>query len=596
MSFDDNKSRVLDATDIVALISRTVALRKVGGRFVGLCPFHSERSPSFTVNPERRFFYCFGCKETGNAIDFVMKRDKIEFVDALELLAREAGIELVRSKQNAENASIRQQLIDAQAAAQKFFRRMILTPDAKPARQYLTSRGFNDATLDAFRVGFAPDAWDAFLTSNDARPFSHDLLALAGLLKKRESSDGFYDTFRGRIMFPIRDETGKAVAFGGRILPGSDNPAKYLNSPETPLFSKGRTIFGLDLARDKIKQTGTAVIVEGYTDVLMAHQFGASNVVSILGTAMTESHINLIRRFGQRIVLLFDGDAAGGGAAERSLDAFLSAPVEIAVATLPEGLDPDELFLKLGADAFAKLIDQAVTPLEFFWNADRTRLLAEGGSQSDQQSAIDAFLNRMSGLLEHPETDSIKLLSALARLGHKAGIPLDTLLKKRQSLASRVGGQRRAAGVAGVKQDVPSARDRVERRVLALVLNQPECWIQVQSRVQLEDFGTPMTSRLAEAVWDHIRHVGPTGWDELIASLGEEVKPLALQLLNESIADEPERVLSEAVSFFDAQRDQEATRKALSELRNKSTSVDETELLRMLQEQARKPDPRRATG
>jgi DNA primase len=596
MSFDDNKARVLDATDIVALIGRTVALRKVGGRFVGLCPFHSERSPSFSVNPERRFFYCFGCKENGNAIDFVMKRDKIEFVDALDLLAREAGIELVRSKKNAENASIRQQLLDAQSAAQKFFRRMILTPDAKPARQYLSGRGFNDATLDDFRVGFAPDAWDAFLSSGEAKPFSQDMLSQAGLLKKREGSDGFYDTFRGRIMFPIRDESGKPVAFGGRILPGSDNPAKYLNSPETPLFSKGRTIFGLDLAREKIKQTGTAVIVEGYTDVLMAHQFGASNVVSILGTALTENHVNLLRRFGQKIVLLFDGDAAGGGAAERSLDAFLSAPIEIAVATLPEGLDPDEMFLRQGPEAFAKLIDEAVSPLEYFWNADRSKLLAQGGTESDQQAAIDAFLGRMSGLLEQPNADSIKLTAALARLGHKAGIPLDTLLKKRQTLAIRMTGLRRAAGVAGVKRDIPSAREKVETQLLTLVLNHPEFWIRVQSSVQLEDFSTPATARLAEVVWDHFRHVGPTGWDELMASLSEEVKPLALQLLNESIADEPERVLSEAVAYFDAQRDQEAARRALTELRNKPTSVDETELLRKLQDQARKPDPRRATG
>ena len=255
----DYKSQVLAATDIVQLVGASVKLVRKGRDFWGCCPFHSEKSPSFKVSPEKQFYYCFGCKEKGNAIDFVMKRDRVEFMDALRSLGQAAGIEMQQTGSMKQKAGERQVLLDAHSAACAFFEKLLAHPQhGAPARAYLEQRGFTAETIKRFQVGLAPDAWDGLLKSPVGRKFTPPQLALAGLVKKRDKGDGYYDTFRNRLMFPIRDESGRIIAFGGRVMPGSQDPAKYLNSPETPLFSKGRCVFGLDLARQKIVETRTA--------------------------------------------------------------------------------------------------------------------------------------------------------------------------------------------------------------------------------------------------------------------------------------------------------------------------------------------------
>ncbi|MCS7032437.1 MAG: CHC2 zinc finger domain-containing protein, partial [Phycisphaerae bacterium] len=234
----DGKSRVLAAVDIVQLIGQSVKLVRRGTKFVGLCPFHQEKTPSFTVDPSRQLFYCFGCKAGGTIFDFVMKRDRLEFRDALNLLARQAGIDLPDTSAGQKGVGERQQLLDACAAAVRLFDKWLQHPTAgKPARDYLSERGFRPETLQKFSVGYATEAWDGLLSALSTR-FSPETLLRAGLVKRKEDSNRYYDTFRDRVMFPIRDETGRTIGFGGRVMPGSDAPAKYLNSPETPLFSK----------------------------------------------------------------------------------------------------------------------------------------------------------------------------------------------------------------------------------------------------------------------------------------------------------------------------------------------------------------------
>ena len=216
------------------------------------------------------------------------------------------------------------------------------------AREYLAKRRIDAESIKRFQIGFAADAWDALLRGPVGQKFPPRQIALGGLAKARDDGNSFYDTFRNRLMFPIRDENSRIIAFGGRVMPGSQDPAKYLNSPETPLFSKGRCIYGIDLARQKMVETRTAVVVEGYTDVIVAHQFGASNVVSVLGTAMTEQHVAMLRRFADRIVLLFDADTAGDLAVDRAVGLFLTQPVEIAIASMPPGVDPDGFCWRTG--------------------------------------------------------------------------------------------------------------------------------------------------------------------------------------------------------------------------------------------------------
>jgi DNA primase len=598
----DGRKLVLDATDIVQLVSRSVGLKKSGRSFIGLCPFHNERTPSFHVYPDTQSFHCFGCKKSGNAIDFVIERDKLDFKGALELLAREAGIELPRFSGDGQKAGERQRLLDVQAAGVKFFRRMLLER-GKAAREYLAKRGFNDSILDEFKVGFAPDEWDAVLGSNEFKPFEPPLLVQAGLLKARESGDGFYDTFRGRVMFPIRDESGKTIAFGGRVLPGSDNPAKYLNSPETPLFSKSRTVFGLDLARSRIVETRTVVIVEGYTDVVMAHQFDVRNVVSILGTALTEPHMNLLKRFADRVVLLFDADAAGDTAAERAMENYLSAPLEIGIASMPEGLDPDEVLLQSGKAGFEKIIGSATDAVDFFWRRMWAKYKGESSDMA-RERAIGEFIERVVAMRSNPRVDRLRLDGLLVKLAHRTQIPLDTILRQRAELArkarfQRTGGKTTArpqmrgggrsssspatspgggadAGMPmGYSSDgsnevrfdvseagevssdfgrvssgsgwlskgpvVARARERAEKMILGAILIEPSRWIDVQERVTVEDFADARLRVLAGRLWDLARNEGPLPLGDVLAWLDGEPNSGELKSLAAESAHETQQ-------------------------------------------------------
>jgi len=406
----DNRAQVLQATDIVELISQSVALKRAGKDFVGLCPFHQEKSPSFHVSPSKQFFHCFGCKATGNAIDFVIKRDRVEFIDALRLLAEKAGIQLARFSGEKQKAGERQMLYDAQSAACAFFENWLNHPQSgQVARDYLTSRGFNAETIKQFRIGLAIDAWDALLKSPAVRKFPPGLLAAAGLIKPRQQGEGFYDTFRNRIMFPILEEAqARIIAFGGRKMPNSEDPAKYLNSPETPLFSKSRCIYGLNFARQKMIETGTAVVVEGYTDVVMAHQFGVTNVVSPLGTAMTEQHVNLLRRFAKRIVLLFDADEAGNVAVDRSVELYLTKDVEIAIASMPDGVDPDEYLMQNGAAGFEKMISEARDVLSYTWATMARRFSDAKNDLAGQQKAVETYLALLGSARDAGPVDQMR--------------------------------------------------------------------------------------------------------------------------------------------------------------------------------------------
>src|SRR5215211_1011129 len=389
----DYKALVLQAVDIVQLIGQSVALKRRGKDYVGLCPFHSEKTPSFHVSPSKQFFRCYGCKAGGNAIDFVMQRDRVLFMEALRALGEQAGVEMPKFGVSKEKMGERQVLLEAHSAACGFFEKLLVDESAgRAARAYLDKRGINAESIKRFQIGVAPDAWDGLLRSPAMKKHPPQLLATAGLLKPRNNGDGFYDTFRNRLMFPIRDENGRVIAFGGRVMPGSEDPAKYLNSPETPLFSKSRCVFGLDLARQRIVETRTVAVVEGYTDVVMAHQFGASNVVSILGTAMTEQHVKILRRFADKIVLLFDADEAGETAVNRAVELFMSQPVDFAVATMPDGTDPDEFLMQRGAEPFTKLLTEAPSVLHFLVRQFKRRWTANETNIPEQEKALAAFI------------------------------------------------------------------------------------------------------------------------------------------------------------------------------------------------------------
>ncbi len=590
----DYKQQVLAAVDIVDLIGKSVPLKRAGKDYAGLCPFHQEKSPSFTVSPSKQFFHCYGCKASGNAIDFVMKRDRIEFLEAMRLLGDAAGLERPNSSPQArQQAGQRQQLLDACSTAAGLFQKYLAGPSGDAGRAYLTERGFTGEIAQRFQIGLAADGWDGLLRADAMRPFGPAVLAMAGLVKTRENGGGYYDTFRNRLMFPIRDETGRIIAFGGRVMPGSTDKAKYLNSPETPLFNKSRTVFGLDLARQKIVESRTVAVVEGYADVVMAHQYGATNVVSPLGTALTEHHVTILRRYADRLVLLFDADAAGDSAVNRAVELFLTQPVEIAIASLPDGMDPDEYLLAHGAEAFEGVLKNAADALTFTWKQLAKQFKASDDNLTGQQNAVKQYLDVLNKARSGGPVDGLRWGSALTRVGRLTGIPVEELNRRfSQPAAAAAPAQRQerpehrlpwqprkpynpfrddpngqpkfkkggrggpiGSGRGGYRrEEAPppyrpapgtppplTARDRAERWILAVLLSEPHRWSGLVGRVHVTDFTDAERRKLADLYWLQQQDEGEPVFNEFLEVLGsaseEEGSPdlpsLAVGLLDE---------------------------------------------------------------
>ncbi|MDM7460031.1 MAG: DNA primase [bacterium] len=357
----DLREEIRDRTDLVELISHYVKLERAGKNFKGLCPFHSEKTPSFHVSPALNRFHCFGCGASGDAFAFLMRIEGLSFREAMRRLAEKAGIELRAESLPQDAPDERDRLRKLVYAANFFYRQCLKRTPA--AQQYLAQRGLTPETIEAFELGYAPDGWDYLLKFLQKHNFDLQAAETAGLLKAREDGNGYYDRFRNRITFPIHDASGRVVAFGARTITG-DEP-KYLNSPETPLFEKRNTLYGWHKARGAILQQRAAIIVEGYLDLIMLHQHGFTHSVATLGTAFTDDHANRLKRLVERVYLMFDSDAAGVRATLRAGEVLLQAGIPVFTVSLPSGEDPDSLLRTQGADALQRALNSA-TPIALF--------------------------------------------------------------------------------------------------------------------------------------------------------------------------------------------------------------------------------------
>lgn len=373
----DIKEQIRQATDIVDLVGGYLPLRRQGRIYVGLCPWHDDSRPSLQVNPERQSWKCWVCDVGGDVFSFVMQHERIGFREALEILADRAGIQLrpsARPDIQPGSPHDKKTLYSAmQWAAQQFHQCLLLAPEADAARRYVEQRGLNAESVKRFGLGFSPEGWQWLLDRARTKGFTAQVLEAVGLCAKSSNSGRYYDRFRGRLIFPIRDVQGRTIAFGGRVLPGDDNPAKYINSPETRLFSKSDNLYGLDLARDRVTKLREIVVVEGYTDVMMAHQVGLDHVVAVLGTALGPRHIQLLKRFADRVILVLDGDEAGQRRTNEILELFVAAQADLRILTLPEEFDPCEFLLERGAEPFRELLGTSVDALEH-----KTRVATRG--------------------------------------------------------------------------------------------------------------------------------------------------------------------------------------------------------------------------
>ncbi len=357
----DLREEIRDRIDLVELVSHYVQLERAGKNFKGLCPFHSEKTPSFHVSPALNRFHCFGCGASGDAFAFLMRIEGLSFREAMRRLAERAGVELRAESLPQESPDERDRLRKLVYAANFFYRQCLKRTPA--AQQYLAQRGLTPETVEAFELGYAPDGWDYLLKFLQKHNFNLQEAETAGLLKAREDGEGYYDRFRNRITFPIHDAAGRVVAFGARTM-GNDEP-KYLNSPETPLFEKRNTFYGWHRARGEILKQRAAIIVEGYLDLIMLHQYGFAHSLATLGTAFTEDHTARLKRLVDRVYLMYDSDAAGVRAALKAGEALLQAGVPALVVSLPRGQDPDSLLRTQGADALQRALD-AATPIALF--------------------------------------------------------------------------------------------------------------------------------------------------------------------------------------------------------------------------------------
>ncbi|WP_100406768.1 DNA primase [Bacillus solitudinis] len=456
---DEKVEQVRQATDIVEVISDFVQLKKQGRQYVGLCPFHGEKTPSFSVSPEKQLYHCFGCGAGGNAFSFLMEIDGLPFIESVKKLADRANIELPvfeitdRSNGNEPHEKMKEGHI---LATKLYHHVLMLTEQGAAGREYIAQREFTQKQIEHFQIGFAPNRWDSLTTIFQKRNIPLDKMLDSGLLGQRESDKGYYDRFRNRVMFPIWDGQGNVIAFGGRSI-GEDTP-KYLNSPETAIFHKSRTLYALHLARPSIRKENETILFEGYVDVIAAWGAGVTNGVATLGTALTAEHAKILRRNAETVIICFDADRAGIDASFRSASILEEIGCHVKVALMPEGLDPDDFIRKFGAERFkTDVIGASLTLMAF-----KMRYLRKGKNlqdEADRMQYIKDVLTEIASLSRAVERDHY-----LRQVAEEFSLSLDALKQEQFQIYRSLRQQKTSQ--TKVETSSPSSRRKLEQKRL----------------------------------------------------------------------------------------------------------------------------------
>lgn len=484
-------SEIQAKVDLLAYVSQYVTLRKRGREYVGLCPFHAEKTPSFSLNVEKQVWHCYGCDAGGDLISFVKRYENVEFPDALRMLAARAGVELRESLELRRRRSDREAIYEANAVAKLYFSEGLRT--SKDAKSYVDLRGLDEATCEKFSIGFAPDSWDGLTSALTRARIDLGLATRAGLITLRQSESGYIDFFRRRLMFPIFNLTGEVIAFGGRTL-GPDQP-KYLNTKNTPVYTKGQHVYGLNLARRAAAAQEALIVVEGYLDCLALHQAGFDNAVASLGTAFTVEQARELRRVAANLYLCFDGDAAGQAATARSIDMLAEEGLQVRVATLPSGRDPDDLILKEGPEAFGALLAASQPWIDFKIELACKQITARFSNKTEIARQAMAVIARVRDPIERDQ-----YVKAMA---HKLAVSEAALRSLRPALtvAARPNGN----GSDAIHRRAPSRAPElsVERELVQLILVQPKLLAAAAAHVRVDDFSDEELARTYAALLEH---------------------------------------------------------------------------------------------
>ena len=516
---------VLLRTDIVDVLGDYVQLKRTGANAKGLCPFHQEKTPSFTVSPAKGLFYCFGCHASGNVFRFLMQHEHMTFPEAVRFLAARYGVRIPEaSAQQRQQESLSPLYALHQAAATFFHECLLRDPAAQPARLVCRQRHITHEMAGRFGLGYAPAAWDALCQTMYKQGFSQELLVQSGLAVVREAQRGAYDRFRHRLMFPIHDRLGRPIAFGGRALESSEalHIPKYLNSPETPIFHKGRLLYGLALAKAALRQREQALIVEGYTDVIACHRQGVTHAVGTLGTALTEHHVGLLKGIVKEVVLVFDGDAAGGAATERSIGLFLDVGMRVRVVTLPEGEDPDSFLRQHTGEEFLRYVDEAVSFVDYLLT--RAARFADLRSPAGRADCVD----RLSPLLRKIE-NQVERWGYVALVAERLGVPPEVLQRQ---MYPHQAPRAHTSYQAPVRSRRPPSPTPVspEYALLQMLCHNVHLLDQVQDQVSPEDFHDADLRAIYTVLADRALAGGPTIFPRM---LEEAANPRQTQLLTQ---------------------------------------------------------------
>ncbi|MEA2410407.1 MAG: primase [Thermoleophilaceae bacterium] len=528
--------KVKDAVDMVELVGARSDLRRVGSRWTGLCPFHDERTPSFSVNAENKLYYCFGCGESGDAIQFVEATEGLDFKETIELLAERYGIELKRDQEDPEaeqRRRRRERLLALVERATGYYERVLWTsPEAAKARSYLAERGLGEEVLRTFRVGYAPSAWDKLMMAAQREGYSHEELAASGLGQKGRQG-GFYDRFRARIMFPLADPRGKVLGFGARAMRDDQGP-KYVNTSENELYHKGRQLFGIDHARGPAARAGRVVAVEGYTDVLALHQAGVTETVAIMGTALTQEQMAELGRAAGTVYLALDADRAGQDAMLRAARTAKERKLELLVVDMPEGSDPADLIASRGKDAFLERVAGARQVPDF--HARRIAAQADLDSVRGRDEAIEQVVPLVAQLADKPATRE-----ELVRYLHdRLDVPREYLLAQSPAPIRRPDpGTEAPSPGRTLRLD---ATARVERSFLTMCVSSAELGHEYVERLDEDHFSSGALRR----VRDHLaRH-----WDNPLAALPDD-DPMLSALIKDVVMRADDTHVSEDVLRLD---------------------------------------------